>query len=532
MKKLILAGISFIFVQFLLGQTWSAGQMFGGTGNNQAFFLECLSDDELVMGGLYEKALDNVPDWPPSKGNRDIFLATYGADRQISSIVGIGGAFREQLWALDTDGKRGLVVAGQYTVEASIDTFLFRSDPFPTATFVARFNGNLELEWWVQLVGTGIVEVSDLEIGALGEIYVTGTFQDSMWWNDELIVAKGSSDMFVARMDPLGNLDWVRHFGQSGDTRTTAMDERDGVLLLAGVFNDQTSFGGAGMTANTKDLDVFLLTMDGQTGSVKWAVKAGGVFDEEVSRVLIDEAGSCYAFGQLIGVMNISPDQSIQSSTGQSDLFVLKYSPSGVPLIAKAFNAPGPQLAADMELSGTQLIVTGYYQNELSLPPFELGRSDNYNGFVASLGQNDLTPTWLLEAVGSNGVYPSDLLIGRDEIWLLGNFSGQMDAGQIQLSGISQSDIFLMEIQTSTALASIVPLSLDLFPNPAAHTLNIRTPYPEAHITLYSNQGVQVLRQSVQYEATIEIAGWTPGQYWLLLRYEDRLTVAPVVITR
>ena len=137
MKKLILAGISFIFVQFLSGQTWFAGQMFGGTGNNQAFFLERLSDDELVMGGLYEKALDNVPDWPLARGNRDIFLATYGADRQISSVVGIGGAFREQLWALDTDGKRGLVVAGQYTVEASIDTFLFRSDPFPTATFVA-----------------------------------------------------------------------------------------------------------------------------------------------------------------------------------------------------------------------------------------------------------------------------------------------------------------------------------------------------------------------------------------------------------
>ena len=451
MKKLILVGISLIFVQLIFGQTWTGGQVLGGEGNDQAFFLRKFRTDQWVVSGIFEQRLQQFAAWPDSRGSRDIFLAKY-ADGEIGEVRSIGGPFADRLWALDANGKGDLVVAGQYTVEVGIDDQLFQSDPFSSATFLARFDRSLVLQWWIQLVGTGIIEVSDIKLGSFGEMYVAGSFQDSMWWDTDLWVSGGESDMFVARVDTAGNLDWLRHFGQSGDTRATAMDEKNGRLLLAGVFNDQTSFGGAGMTANTKDLDVFLLSMDGQAGEVGWAVKAGGVFDEEVSKVVLDDEGFGYAFGQLIGVMNISPQQSIQSSTGQSDLFLLKYDTEGIAVLAKAFNAPGPQLAADLEIKEDKLIISGYFQQALSLSPLPTEASDNYAGFVAAIDKDNFGPEWLLQARGrEDGVYPSDLLVEDNEILVLGNFSDRMSLDQSQLDGIGQFDIFLASIESGTS---------------------------------------------------------------------------------
>lgn len=530
MKKLFLAAISLIFSLSAQAQTWSEGFVLGGSGNNKgSFFARPLADFEII-GGTFEKKLDPPFDLPNAIGDRDIFLATF-SNGELENAIAMGGPYPDNLLAAGAYGDGSVVLAGQYIVEAQLDTHLFVSDPLPSAVYFARFNRDLQVEWHFQVGSNGLLDVAKIIPGSEGELYITGSFQDTLWWQDTVLTSIGNQDVFIANLDSGGNLNWIRHFGASGDTRASTMTENKGSLLVAGIFNDRTSFGGAGMTANTKDLDVFLLSLDAEEGEVSWAVKAGGVFDEEVSQLLVDEDGNIYAFGQFIGVMNTGLSESIQSSTGQSDLFLLKYDSLGAPLMAIAFNAPGPQLASDLKIQGDNLILCGYFQNSLSLPPLNSLFSQEFHGYVAAIDKNDFTPEWILELTGDEGVYPEQLLIGTNDIQVLGNFSGKLQAGQIQLEAIGFSDLFLAGIEFSTtSIRKTDWLQFELFPNPAAEQVNIRTPYPEAILELFDGRFSKLIERRINYNTTLEVAHLPAGQYWIVLRTQSGYGVSPVIL--
>ncbi len=531
MKKLLLVAISLIFLSRSMAQSWSEARTFTGTGNEQGVFMVKLHPGLEVLGGTYDKSISELAAIPNASGGRDIFLLSLRNEAPQSAIA-IGGPYQDQLLSMATDGNGKLLVAGQYVVETKIDTFQLFSEPQPSATYLASFDEWLQLQWHFQVKSNGILDVAALAFSETENIYVAGTFQDSLWWQDTLLISAGNMDMFVAEMDPKGDLLWLRQFGESGDTRASAMTLKNGELFIAGVFNDATSFGGSGMTANTKDLDVFLLSMNSANGEVNWAVKAGGVFDEEVVKVLVDEEGNHYAFGQLIGVMNISPQESIQSSSGQSDLFLLKYDRLGKPLKAIAFNAPGPQLASDMEFRGNDLVISGYFQNTLSLPPVQFAPAENFHGFVASFEKEEFGLQWVLELHGNEGVYPEDVLCSEDDIKVMGNFSGRMQAGAIPLEAKFFSDIFLASVGFSTSAQSEIKLNFQVYPNPASDQIYIKVPVEEARVQIWDTRGVQQLDTQISGETSLEIPQLPNGQYWIVVLTKDKRGIVPLVIAK
>ncbi|HRF78563.1 MAG TPA: T9SS type A sorting domain-containing protein [Flavobacteriales bacterium] len=99
---------------------------------------------------------------------------------------------------------------------------------------------------------------------ANGRILFNGGFHGELYTPQDTIVGvQGSSRVFVASLDPLGTLQWVRlfdsdntvYFGQQFDT------DISGNVYLQGAFRESLAVGGAMLTANTGQQG-FLVKLD------------------------------------------------------------------------------------------------------------------------------------------------------------------------------------------------------------------------------------------------------------------------------
>lgn len=72
-------------------------------------------------------------------------------------------------------------------------------------------------------------------------------------------------------------------------------------------------------------------------GILFWVCDLGGVIDDNFQDIVIDMAGNFYVIGNIIGVMNLFEEISIESSNGNDDCFLVKYSVDGILFWGRAF---------------------------------------------------------------------------------------------------------------------------------------------------------------------------------------------------
>jgi hypothetical protein len=82
--------------------------------------------------------------------------------------------------------------------------------------FIQRVDTNGVIQWGVTFGGIGHEYVNDLVIDKDGNIVLIGTFTDSCDFNPgssvDMGVSKGQTDMFLLKLDSLGNYLWSHRF--------------------------------------------------------------------------------------------------------------------------------------------------------------------------------------------------------------------------------------------------------------------------------------------------------------------------------
>jgi hypothetical protein len=88
------------------------------------------------------------------------------------------------------------------------------------------------LEWAGRASGTGLGAGEKIAVTALGESYVTGRFQGTATFgrgevNETMLTSEGGDDIFVAKYDRGGALEWARRAGGIG------LDRGRGIAVTA-----------------------------------------------------------------------------------------------------------------------------------------------------------------------------------------------------------------------------------------------------------------------------------------------------------
>ena len=118
--------------------------------------------------------------------------------------------------------------------------------------------------------GTGITVDNE------GNTYVCGYFRSQARFEEYSLAGKGEADIFLAKYNRTGKLEWVRQAGGSADdfARAVAIDA-EGNCYLTGSFQSPTVDFGGEIVKRNSDTEIFVTKFDGN-GKVLWVRQAGG----------------------------------------------------------------------------------------------------------------------------------------------------------------------------------------------------------------------------------------------------------------
>jgi hypothetical protein len=183
-------------------------------------------------------------------------------------------------------------------------------------------------------------EVYALVVAANGDVVTAGyslNYDDPGWY--------GFFDLFVLRLDGTnGSVVWSRKWGSTTEEYGHAVAlAANGDVLVTG---DSKGLG----TTNSK-ADVVVLRLDGTNGGVLWSRSWGGLDIDTGSGIAVAASGDVYVTGSTASF-----------GVGANDVFVLRLNgASGSTVWSQTWGGPSNDVAAALTVAGNgDLIVAGY----------------------------------------------------------------------------------------------------------------------------------------------------------------------------
>ncbi len=243
--------------------------------------------------------------------------------------------------------------------------------------------------------------------------------------------------MFLLLSSMLGKcqrLDWVVSAGGIGDDGNHDLVTDDSLnIYFAGWFSQTADLDpGVGVSNYTSagSRDIYLTKLD-KSGNHLWTCVMGGSGQDEGSVVTVDSSGNVYLAGRFSDSFDFDPGigQSIQTSNGGRDVYVVKFSANGSFIWARTFGGPGYDDAERIRIDRSgNVIVIGSFQSSVDFNPDAGVKTISSNGgddcYVLKLDKNG-NYIWACSIGGSQMDDAAGLqLDDMNNIYLSGYFNG------------------------------------------------------------------------------------------------------------
>ena len=388
----------------------------------------------------------------------------------ILSIFGFLFSFNPLLQALDDNNilwakKTGyiksianydngaFVVAGtlglnQVFGEGEANETLLTSDG--NAIFIAKYNEDGSLIWAKRGGGQYTTQVSDIDTYADGSCVVIGVFytwtvfgagEDNVTRLDSV----GASDIFLARYNSDGTLDWAERIGggRGYDMGHRVTTYADGSCVTLS-YIAQT-----GAVPMSTDYDNIIIAKYNANGVNIWSRQISlDMFVRDRGGIASCQDGSSIitsSFNNTIILGIGEPYETELQSNGNSDIFIVKYNANGMLLWAKSFGSVSTDWGYDIaSFEDGSSVLTGYCM-----------------GVTIARYNSDGTQAWFKCPGGAGAVYwpvyniesyddDSSLLVGRFHQTTI---FGEGEINQTTLTPRDSSDCFLARYNSNGTLS-------------------------------------------------------------------------------
>lgn len=277
-------------------------------------------------------------------------------------------------------------------------------------------------------------EAVDVELNANNESYVIGYITGETLFNPTTLVpsAAGNGDIYVAKYSSNGILIWKKIFGGNYSDRGVDLAiGPDQNIVITGQYFGTVNFDSYALTSNTNSKDIFLAKLDPQ-GNVLWARSEGGNQSENAYGVTVDYNNNVILTGQFQGsatigsstfVSEIDPNTNVHSF----DFFISKYNATGNPLWSLQGKAPyedrGLAVAVDNQNS---IFFTGQFSKTLVFANNTYNNLGYNIGFLCKLTENGNLVFFNQMKAGMT--LPYDLEVDKNnQVIVIGDFLGSIN---------------------------------------------------------------------------------------------------------
>lgn len=367
----------------------------------------------LFLTGVFRDKVDFDPNSSAtnltSKGGDDIFILKLALSGNLIWVKQIGGVGSQESQDIATDKYGNIFTTGQFTnttdFDPGLDSFNYTTQ-FTNGLFVSKLDSSGKFLWakkfeslaWNQ----GISITTDLS----ENVIFTGDFGGEMDFNPgssifKLTTLPDSRDMFICKLNSIGDFVWARQIGGSKSTiGVSIVTDEFSNIYTTGSFMGKVDFDPSigkinYLSINGPFYGAFIDKLD-SLGNFVWAKLLGGNNETYGSSIKIDGLGNIYSAGQFIGKEDFDPGTGIFNLQSNGyNAYISKLDPNGNFIWAKNFGGLTQSGTNDFVLDEFgNIYSTGYFDEESDFDPdsasFNLTSSGSLDIFIHKLGKNSL----------------------------------------------------------------------------------------------------------------------------------------------
>lgn len=298
------------------------------------------------------------------------------------------------------DINNNIYISGQHTPNTDLDpgtgVFNFSSN----GSFICKLNSSGNFIWakeFPSITPTSLSNsvCSDIKTDINNNIYITGYFYNDMDCDPSAgtysLTSNGSTDIFIIKLNPLGNFVWAKQIGGSyNDSPSSISISNLGNVYTSGIFNAICDFDpGSGVypLSSMSSYNASFISKLDLNGNFVWA-KAFTCPDYSATTKTIIDANenlySCGWFNSTITFNLTSGNQSL-TSVGGSDVFIIKLDSAGNKKWIQQIGDSGDDSASPLakDIFGN-VFTSGLFSGTVDF------NASNMNNFLTSAGNSDI----------------------------------------------------------------------------------------------------------------------------------------------
>ena len=244
--------------------------------------------------------------------------------------------------------------------------------------YIQKLDANGNFIWAKSMGGSSLDQGLSITTDALGNVYTTGTFQDTVDFDPglgALSLISAGADIYIQKLDANGNFIWAKSMGGTGDDYVKSVTtDALGNVYTTGWFRDNVDFDPGVGTLNLISVgmaDIYIQKLDAN-GNLLWAKSMGGAGDDYGQSVTTDALGNVYTTGYFDTIVDFDPGVGTLNlvSAGASDIYIQKLDANGNLLWAKSKGGSSSDhgLSITTDTPGN-VYTTGYFGDTVDFDP-------------------------------------------------------------------------------------------------------------------------------------------------------------------
>jgi hypothetical protein len=468
----------------------------------------------------------------------DVFITKSDALGNLIWAKRIGGVGVENVFSIALDA-----VGNVYTTGTSNGTCDF--DPSATVSnlnqvgtvdvFVSKLDINGNFVWAKRLGGSSYTSGTDLVVDSNENVYVTGFFGGTTDFNSSAAVnslsSSGYYDVFVLKLDNLGNYVWANKFGGAEYDYASSINlDSSNNIITTGQFANTIDFDPSATTYNIATTYVpaymgwathtFISKLD-NAGSFVWAksFKGTDIRTNLPYSAVLDNLNNIYIACRFEGIVDFDTSATVQNTTAMGiDTGIVKLNDSGNLQWIKQFGGTSQPKAICLDALNN-VYTTG--KVNLGTTDFDPGVGvsnltcvNDFDIFISKLDSAG-NFVWVKQLAGNASYSEESFDIAVDinnNIYTVGVFTGTLDfdpdSGITTLTNFGNLDGFMQKISQSSPLyiaENELKDNLKIYPNPTSGNFNIEISQElvGAKISVYTILGQKTKDFKLDFVTTI-----------------------------
>ncbi len=236
-----------------------------------------------------------------------------------------------------TDYQGNVFYGGTFTNNITIDNQTFNTlQTYDQKLFIVKYDSQGNIQWAKS--SSNASTLTALTTDTSGNVIITGAFSGNLVIDNVTLLqqnANSTSQNYIMKLNPQGNVIWAQISGANLSAHSIVLDQL-GYVYITGSINYQSATIGNISYQRIGQRDFFVAKFNSE-GIFSWMRTASGYVMHEGCSIAVDAFGNIYVTGGYVSSLLFGTQQL--ADTGNYDIYFVKYDSSGNIVWANSYNA-------------------------------------------------------------------------------------------------------------------------------------------------------------------------------------------------